>query len=240
MVNVILMFIFGLPLAVLRFLNNLRTLSLVWSWLKISPYKNNCIVIYRGRLYSNMKRSLVEVVAYRKLDELCRVEHRKGLFLTGKLKHGGIYNTELNEGGYYSSKATYLSKKFINVHGGNYFFSIDNPSSKFIDENIKNEGLRNIIKIWGDYDVMFYIEKSRPGYYGGEEKLKLYHNVTLESYEVWLKMKLFLNKVAENKRFIEEYRKDDRLQEAIRFYKNNNFDYIIDIDNEINILIEGL
>jgi len=130
-----------------------------------------------------MKRSLVEIAAHNKLDSLCKVEHRKGLFLTGNHKHAGIYNIELNEGGYYSSKPTYLTKKFINVHGGSYFFSIEKPSSKLLEENIRNEKLKDIIRVWGDYDVMYHIQQSRHTYYGSEEDLKVYHKVVLESYE---------------------------------------------------------
>ena len=53
-------------------------------------------------------------------------------------------------------------------------------------------------------------------------------------------MKVFLNKIIEDKKYIEIYKNDVKLQESIKLYKNNNFKYIIEIDEEIDTLLNNI
>lgn len=88
-------------------------------------------------MYINMKRTIVEIMAYKEIQKYCDDKHIKGLFITGNFKHGGVYNSDLNIGGYYSTKHKYFDKEFIYKHGNNYFFNLENPSSKLFNIDIK-------------------------------------------------------------------------------------------------------
>jgi len=232
--NIILVLMIGFPINIIKFIYNLYYMPIVWSWLTISPYINRCIIIYKSKIYINMKRNIVEIVAYKEMNNYCNNNHVKGLFMTGNFKHGGVYNKNLDIGGYYSTKNTYLNMQFLYEHDHNYFYKLEKPSSKLYTVKIYNSKIRELLDLYSDYDLMRCI--NHPNIYNKLD-IEKYYEIKKESYNFYRKLLTIHENILIDRKYINIYKNDKNLQKSIELYKEYNFEGIDKIIDKLDEII---
>ncbi len=186
-----------------------------------------------------MKRNIVEIVAYKEMNNYCINNHVKGILVTGKFKHGGIYNKNLDIGGYYSTKDSYLNMKYLYEHGYNYFYKIEKPSSKLFAIEIYNNKIRELLDLYGDYDLMRCISIYHHNIYNKLD-IEKYYEIRKESYNFYRKLLTIHENIINDKNKIYLYKNDKDLLRSIEIYREYNFKEINKLIDEIDGIMNNI
>jgi hypothetical protein len=157
--------------------------------------------------------------------------------MTGNFKHGGVYNKNLDTGGYYSTKNTYLNMEFLYQHDYNYFFKLEKPSSKLYTTEIYNKKIREVLDLYGDYDLMRCI--NNPSIYNKLD-IEKYFEIRKESYNFYRKLLAIHENILIDRKYINIYKNDINLQRSIELYKEYNFEDINKMIYKIDEIINNI
>jgi hypothetical protein len=246
--NIIIWFLFGIPIYILKTLYFLlyKKYNLNTCWYEISKYENKCILFHNNNMIKNVKLDKNSFIEYNKVLDMCNFLHTKGLILTGNTLHVGIANKDFDEGGYYTSSFYKKYLKVLETSSDSNFLLIKSPNFVFSYEQIINKNLIKLIDIYGNHDILSYYSKkyindSKLNKYGDLWNIKTYliiSNDYIQTYNKLLYLKLSLTNMNKNERIYEiNKEKNKELLKYVNIYRKYGFIKIIEeYDSIMDIL----